>query len=900
MKYIRYISVALVLFGCVKKETDSGTLIPDNLRCEYELNPLGVERESPRLSWTVSSKSRAQIQSACRILVSSTRHFLDSDSGDLWDSGKIQSGVTIHVPYEGDELTARQRAWWKVMVWDAADRASRWSEPAYWEMGMLKPDDWRGEWIGYPDASTPFLRREFTVPGRIDEARAYICGMGYYELYINGERIGDHVLDPGQTDYEQRVLYVVYDVTEKLKEGQNTLGVILGNGWFNQTAVNHGKFGWTDCSYGKPRLLFQLHARTKEREEILIVSDTKWRANGGPITSNNVYGGERYDARKEMPGWSDTGFDDSAWNPVETMEPPGGKLVSQKIPPIKKIETILPLSVTEPEPGIFVYDMGQNFAGWARLKINAESGTMIQLRFAEEIFENGMIDPASTGVFALELVQTDTFICKGEGPEVWEPRFTYHGFRYVEMTGYPGTPARDNLEGVVVHTALEKAGEFECSDAMLNRIHETALWTERSNLHSIPTDCPAREKCGWLGDAHITAEMLIYNWDAALFWTKYVEDIETSRRGGVPDNIAPGRRHGGKAADWAAAFIQIPWYMCLYYGDTEPAREHYEGMKFLMDYFGEKSRDYILYDGLGDWCAPGSVRPVDTPVELTSTAFYYFDALIMKTFAGIFGREDDRKRFEELASGIRDAFIARFYDSREKTFGSQTADALALYLGLNPDGEKVAIAGSLNKNVMEKHDGHLAAGIFGSRHLYWALGLSGYGNAALTMLRKTDYPSIGYLLSIGATTLWECWDRDETGGAHGPRSHNHPMQGGFDAWFYNGIGGINPDPLKPGFKHIICKPQLYDQLDFARARYKSIYGEISGKWQRKAGEFTWDISIPANTTATVFLPAKDVKEITEGGKTLSQCDDIATKGKEGSFYLLEIGSGEYHFHVDSE
>ncbi len=887
----------LLTLRCSQNVPEPDALVPGGLRCEYAINPINVESKTPRLSWMVDSGARSQVQSAYRIMVASTKTLLLADTGDLWDSGKVPTDVTAHVSYGGRPMTSGERAWWKVMVWDKDGRTSGWSTPAYWEMGLLESGDWKGQWIGNPNSAAPYLRTEFFVPGEVESARVYVCGLGYYELYINGERIGDQVLDPGQTDYERRVFYVVHDVTASVKRGENAVGVILGNGWFNQTTVNHGKYGWTDCSYGEPRLLFQMEITARDGKKNVLVSGSGWKTADGPIIANNVYAGERYDARREIPGWCAAGFDDSAWRPATVMESPGGRLVSQKIPPIKRIETIRPVSVTEPEPGTFVYDMGQNFAGWARLSVEAERGTTIHLRFAEEIFENGMIDPASTGVFALNLVQADTFTCRGGGPETWEPRFTYHGFRYVEMTGYAGTPTLDNLEGVVVHTALEKAGEFACSDPMLNRIHETALWTQRSNLHSIPTDCPAREKCGWLGDAHITAEMVIYNWDAPLFWTKYVRDIETSRRGGVPDNIAPGRRHGGKAADWATAFIQIPWYLYLYYGDIEPAREHYDGMKYLMDYYAQKSKDFILYDGLGDWCPPGSVRPVETPVELTSTAFYYYDAGIMKTFAGILGKSDDERHYYILAKKIKAAFIRQFYDSGQRSYGSQTADALALYLGLFPDGDEAAVSASLNQNVIGKHHGHHSTGIFGSRHVYWALGRAGYGETVLNMLRQTTYPSIGYLLSIGATTLWESWDRDESAGAHGPRSHNHPMQGGFDAWFYNGMGGINPDPDNPGFKHIIFRPQLYDDLEYARARYSSIRGLISSEWRKDSGQFIWDLSIPANTAATIYLPGASVEDMSEGGHPLTSCEGIQISGYEAPFTEVKVGSGTYHFAI---
>jgi alpha-L-rhamnosidase len=585
-------------------------------------------------------------------------------------------------------------------------------------------------------------------------------------------------------------MYVVYDVTSSLRSGANAVGVILGDGWYNQTAVNEAKYGWGDVVYGKPRLLLQLEVDLAGGSHTTVVTDSTWQAATSPVLSNNVYAGETYDARLERPGWSTAGSDNTYWEPVGIVDPPGGVLVSQKIPPVKRIKKVAPVGMTNPKPGVFVFDMGQNFAGWARLKVQANYGTTIQLRFAETIHENGMIDPASTGVGAIHVVQTDRYTCRGGGTEVWEPSFTYHGFRYVEMTGFPGTPPLDALEGIVVHTAVEQTGSFECSDEMLNRIWQTSLWTQLSNLHSVPEDCPAREKCGWLGDAHVTVEMTMYNFDMAQFWTKYVGDIETNRRSrsGIVEDIAPGRRQEpGTHPDWGSAFILIPWYMYLYYGDTAVLSEHYDGMAEFLDHMGGLAKDYIVSDGYGDWCPPGGARPKETPVALTSTAYYFYDTIVMVNIANILGKKADVERYVQLASSIRKAYIDRFYDAGRKSFGSQTGDCLSLYLGLVPEGDEAAVAEDLVRDIVERHDTHHSTGIMGSRYLYWALGEYGRGDLAYALLHNTTYPSYGYLFSLGATTFWESWDKN--GG-----SLNHPMQGGFTAWLYHGIGGINPDP----------------------------------------------------------------------------------------------------------
>jgi len=535
--------------------------------------------------------------------------------------------------------------------------------------------------------------------------------------------------------------------------------------------------------------------------------------------------------------------------------------------------------------------MGQNFAGWARLKIRAQRGTTIQLRFAETVHENGMIDPASTGVGAIHVIQTDRYTCKGSGIEVWEPRFTYHGFRYVEMTGFPGTPSLSNLEGVVVHTAVERTGHFECSDEMLNRIYRTAIWTEISNLHSIPEDCPAREKCGWLGDAHVTAEMTLYNFDMALFWSKYIGDIETNRRsrGGIVEDIAPGKRQEpGEHPDWGSAFIQIPWYLYLYYGDVTVLQEHYRGMSEFLDHVRDLAKDCIVYDGYGDWCPPGSARPSETPVELTSTAYFYFDAKIMSEIANILGKKRDAEQYMHLAQNIKQAFNNQFYDAGNKTYGSQTGDCFSLYLGLVPEGDENGVAESLVRDIMEKHHGHHSTGITGSRHLYWALGQYGHGETAHALLHNTTYPSIGYLFSLGATTLWESWEKN--GG-----SLNHPMQGGFSVWFYQGIAGIYPDPADTGFRHVILKAPVKGSLSFARASCRSLYGIIKSDWKINGNIFQWNVSIPANTTATVFVPAEGVESVTESDAAILESESVQFLRMENGNAVFRIGSGEYSF-----
>jgi len=538
--------------------------------------------------------------------------------------------------------------------------------------------------------------------------------------------------------------------------------------------------------------------------------------------------------------------------------------------------------------------MGQNFSGWAKIKITAPRDTIITLKFAERLFDNGMIDPSTTGPAATKVVQTDTYICKGKDEEIWEPRFTYHGFRYVEMTGLPGEPTLDNIEGIVVHTAVESSGKFICSDEMINKIQKTALWTELTNLHGIPTDCPHRERCGWLGDALITAEMTIYNFDMALFWAKFLEDINTTRRGELPQNIAPGKRLCGAKPDWQMAYILVPWFLYLYYGDKRILEQHYVGMKQLMDHLESISENHIVPDGFGDWCEPGNILfPENTDPLITTTAFYFYSAKIMSRIAEIM--EDKNQDYDQLATKIKPAFIKKFYNKKKKTFGSQCADSIALKFNLVPEGGEQTIADSLSKNIMEKYNCHFSTGIFGIRYLYQILANFGYEKEALKLINQTTAPSLGHTFSLGATTLWERIPLNDEAAKLCKASLNHPMQGGFTAWFYQGLGGIELDPENPGFKHFFLKPQLTDELDFVEVEFNSIRGLISSMWKNEDNKFKWQIIIPVNCSATVYFPSDSMNRIFIDSKCIKELSDIELIEKAGNYCVFKLPSGEYNF-----
>lgn len=889
------IAVFFLIVLSAAGQARSGSLTVTDLQCSSLHNPLSVEAAQPTLSWLLQSRQRDAGQTAYRVLVASQPGLLEKSQADLWDSGKVVAAQSTHVLYAGKPLRAQLQVWWQVQVWDKRDRVSAWSKPASWTMGLLRPSDWQARWIsahaaGIGSAPAPLLRRDFVVNRRLKRAVAYICGLGYSELYLNGGKVGDHVLDPAQTDYERRAFYVAYDVTSLLKPGANAVGIMLGNGFYNQDRV------WGGMSYGKPQVIFQLQLEYADGQTEQVLSDSDWRTMAGPVLSNNVYAGETYDARREMLHWSEAGYDAKQWDAAEVVAAPTAQLVAQMMPPIKRIQTLTPVRLTHPQPGLNVYDMGQNFAGWARLQVQARGGTTIKLRFAEAIHADGTLDMASTGVFATGVEQTDNYICKGGDVEIWEPRFTYHGFRYVELSGLPNATL-DNLQGVVVHTAVEPTGSFQCSDATLNRIHQVALWTELSNLVGCPTDCPAREKCGWLGDAHISAEMTMYNFDMSSFWPKYIDDIATSWRGALPGNVAPGKRGSGPNGnlDWGVACVLLPWYQYLYYGDARLLREHYPAMRKFLRHASALGKDGIFSKGYGDWCPPGSVQPVETPVALTTTAYLYRAAQIVASTAHILGDEAEAKEFEQLQETIGHAFNQHFLQRPTHTYGSQTANSLALAFGLAPTGEESPVAASLARDVVKTHHGHLATGIFGSRYLYGALSDSGYGAVARGILHQTTYPSLGDLFARGATTFWECWGEPELDQKWGARSQNHAMQGAFDAWFYQGVAGINPVAEAPGFKHILLRPTYTGQLQWARASYGCPYGLIQSAWRHDGNTFYWQITVPVNTTASIYIPAHNPQTITESGKPANGVAGVRYGGKTAGALRYELGSGSYQF-----
>jgi alpha-L-rhamnosidase len=890
-------------------------LYPIDPRCQYLRTPLGVDpAETPMFSWRFAVPEKPSAiahQSAYRILAATSPASLVPEEADLWDSGKITSSQNLEIPYEGKKLPARTRVYWAVQVWDAEGRQSALCEPTWFETA-LSDEDWApARWIAPDYSNWPrplpavYLRRAFRFPGKARQARAYVCGLGYNELYLNNQKVGDRVLEPAQTDYETYALYSVHDITASIRDGENAIGVILGNGWFNQDRV------WTDGLdpvYGLPGVIAKIVIESETGEEITIVTDESWNAAEGPVRENNVYAGETYDARLEAKGWAGPRFGDSGWKTVQIREPCSPKLSPQTMPPIRRTETRRPVSRKEILPGVWVFDTGQNMAGWARIRLRGAPAQKITLRFSEALFPDGTIDPTTTGTIHTGVVQTDHYICRGGGDlEEWEPRFTYHGFQYVEVTGLRGEPEDDFLEAVAVHTDLPEAGAFECSDQLINRAHQAALWTLRSNLHGLPTDCPARERCGWTGDAHVVAEYTLLNFDSVPFWRKYLRDIENGLGRGeetylgepsdprAPPNIVPGRRRCQQARpDWGVACVLIPWRLYQHSEDKTTLARHYPMMQAWTEYLTEIANDHIVEQGYGDWCPPGGNTELECPVPLSSTAYFFATLQAMAEIAGAIGKRDQRADYLDQADRVHQAFIEKFYDPKEKSYGSQTANALALSLGLFPEGHAEGLAASLADEVTVRHQGHFAVGIHGMNHLFRELTNHGLDTIAWQAFQAEGFPGFKHHFSLGATTLWETFYQPRVHPCD-ERSRSHPMQGGYDAWFFTGIAGIQAYPEASGFSKIVLRPSLIRHLEWANAWHETVRGRVTSSWIRRDSTLEWNIELPGNTRTRACLPAECHQLVQVNGRPEKP---LPLEDTQSGLPELELSPGKHRLVIE--
>lgn len=909
MKKLIFIFLALSLVRAGAQVTVS------HLRCEQLVNPLGIETREPRLSWQLSSPQRHVVQTAYQLLVSSSREKLEQNQADVWNSGKVDNDQSLHVVYGGPALQSGRHYYWKVRVWTNKGAAQT-AETAFFSTGLRQPD-WKAKWIGYDKASpwdsitqwsrlsARYLRKEFVSKPAVKRAMVYLSGLGMYELYINGKKTGDQVLAPNPTDYRKSFFYNTHDVTQQIRAGKNSIAAVLGNGRFftmrqNYKTHKHNNFGF-------PKLLLQLEIEFADGRKEIIVSDESWKLNAdGPIRTNNEYDGEEYDARKEWKGWLFPGFNDAAWKQPELVAAPPGLITSQMSEPMKVMQLINPRSIKKLASGNYIIDMGQNFSGWIALRnIKGKAGDKVVLRFAESLQANGELYVANLR----DAKVTDIYTLKGTGNESWEPSFVYHGFRYVEISSFPGTPQLSQFVGKLVYDAIETTGSFETANETINKVYRNAWWGIATNYKGMPVDCPQRnERQPWLGDRTVGAQGESYIFANGNLYAKWMKDIEESQtaEGSIPDVAPAFWNYYSDDVTWPAAFFFISNNLYNHFGNLQPIQQHYPAMKKWMLYMKEKfMKGYIMTrDKYGDWCVPPEnlqlIHAKDptrlTDGQLIATAYYYKLLSYMQRFAGLTGNQADGKYFGELGDSIRTAFQAKFYNPQKKQYGNNTitANLLPLYFGICPDSLKATVFEKIRYKIhVESHD-HVSTGVIGSSWLMRGLTEYGYADLAYILASNKTYPSYGYMAENGATTIWELWNGNTAD--PGMNSQNHVMLlGDLITWYYENLAGIRTDKKEVAFKKIIMKPAVPAGLDYVKATYKSQYGVIGSYWKNSISGFEWAVSIPANTSAQVHIPAGSVNEIMESGKPVTANREIKLLKTAEGMVILEIPSGNYKF-----
>ena len=882
-------------------------LRPINLKCENDREPMGVDVLRPRLSWNLEGEGYNRRQSAYHILVSTSAELLKQDKADLWDSERVASDRMIGIEYAGKPLPSSTRIFWKVRVWDEKGRPGPWSPIASWVTGLFSDSEWKAKWIGISNATaaTVLLRNEFVVRPGAKLAILHVCGLGQFELIINGQRVGEAILMPGWTKYDQTCLYETFEVTDLLTPGTNVIGLLLGGGFYRITGGRYAKF---KGSFGPLQAIVQLHIRYADGHEDVICSTENWKGCPGPITFSCVYGGEDYDARLYPRGWDKPGYDDSAWEQAVTYLGPGGKLRghSASAPPIKVVEIFKPVAIKHIQTNVAVYDFGQNASIMVRLVCEGPPGSKIRMIPAELVSTNGFVDRTSCGRGRAWWEYT----LGGEGRETYTAKFFYHGARYVQVERYsaPETselPVVVSLDALVVHSAAEPVGDFACSNELFNRIRRLVRWAQRSNMMSVFTDCPHREKLGWLEQYHLNGPALRYEFEVDRIFVKGMNDMKDSQlTNGMIPCIAPEYVVFGKdktdfsnpfrnSVEWGSAFIIVPWQQYLFSGDMHLIRDYFSAMERYMDFLSSQASNYILHFGLGDWYDLGPNPPGYaqlTPRSLTATAFYYYNAQLMAQYAKMLGQKAKAKAYSQLGEKIKKAFNKEFFDPTNRWYGtgSQTAQAISLVFGLCPPAQRTCVFQSLTNDIVRR-DFANTAGDIGYRFMLRALADNGASHLVYLMNNQTNKPGYGYQLAMGATSLTEAWDARPTS------SQNHFMLGQIIEWFYHDLAGIQPDPIEPGFKRVIIRPNFLADLDWVYGRYKSVRGEIVSAWRRFGNTISMRVKIPPNTSAVVWVPSHSIDNVTICGVHPKETLGAKLVGKNRGYLIFKIGSGEYHF-----
>lgn len=916
---IHLISLVQILFAA-----------PVNLKVNYLKNPVGIDSKV-HFSWELDDLDRGAKQTAYRLLVASSPENLRKNLGDCWDSKKIVSSETLQIEYRGKTLSPASRYYWKIISWNQSDILKE--NNAVFETGLFSENDWEGEWIYdgtnipdkdedfYKNIPAPLFRKGFSTDKKIAKARLYIAGLGYNEVYLNGQKISDYRLEPGWTQFAKTVYYNVHDVTEKIVQGKNALGVILGNGWYNPLPLR--LFGnWNLREYltiGQPKLRCQLQIEYEDGTSEIIASNESWKTCESPIIRNNVYLGEWYDARMEKKDWCLPHFDDSKWLRAKTIEGPKGKLTWQYIPPIRLTRPVIkPIRLQESNKGIYVFDLGQNFAGVIRFVLQASEGDEIIFRYAEIQNDDYSIDvnssvachiksPGKGGPGAPDVAwQEDRYISKGNGVEVFEPRFTFHGFRYVEVSGLSYKPSLNDLEGIPLNSDIEDVSEFTCSNELFNKIQQLTEWAMLSNVFSIESDCPAREKFGYGGDMVAVGETYMYNYDMTTFYQKTVRDFENDALpNGAMTECAPniginerGIEPGTGSIGWTLAHPFVLYHLYKYYGNLEIVREQYPALKKLVDFYDKRTPGFLILDCIGDH---NSVDERPRPVSAASA--YYHHVQILVELAKLLGKKEDVQKYSALAENIKNAFIQKLVDAETgKVYsGFQASQVFALYYDLLPDTLRKRAFQKLENQIVSERQGHLSTGIFSTKMMLNYLSDQNRDDLSYIMLNQKEFPGYGYMIDNGATTLWEHWE------IRNQASKNHPMFGSVSEWFYRSVLGIQQTKESIAFSEIIIKPSVVGDLTWAKGSYHSVRGKIKSYWWKFEDDLHLEITIPANTTAFVYIPVfnsnkPDIWEgntrlVEKGIRTDDKAESVQFNGIKDGFAVCSVKSGRYSFIV---
>jgi alpha-L-rhamnosidase len=901
-----HLSIVLLLISSVIYSQD---LKVRDLTVEYKKNPTGIDTRKPRFSWKITGTGTGIMQTAYSIRVATDQKFPKSKM--IWQSGKRGSDESVLIEYNGPALKSGQKYFWQVKVWDNKKRQSKWSETAYWETGLLSPSDWKAKWIEMQGdtlryAPSPHFRKEFSVTKPVAKATVYVTSHGLYELHLNGKKVGDQVLTPGWTSYGKRLQYQVFDVTNQVTRGKNAIGAVLGDGWYR------GTLGWSNnwSIYGKRLgLLMQLRIIYADGSEDLIITDETWECNNdGAIRMSDIYNGEEYDAGKKLTGWNRPDYNDQSWEKVRTGNYSNNLIASESVP-VRKIEEIKPVKIFTTPNGSLVADMGQNMVGWIRLKVTGPKGTVITVRHAEVLDKYGEFYTENLRSAKAQF----NYTLSGAGEEIYEPRFTFFGFRFIEVTGFPGILSADNITGVVVHSDMRPTGTFECSNPLLNQLQHNIKWGQKGNFVDVPTDCPQRdERLGWTGDAQAFSRTAAFNHNVAPFFTKWLKDVALDQKPGgeIPDVIPDvlnrqDAKTASPSAGWGDVAVIVPWTMYTVYGDRHLLEEQYPSMKAWVEYIRNRAgEDYIWNGGskYGDWLFyhppvnNHSEPDGHTDHDFIATAFYAYSTSLLADAAKELGKTDDQKYYRELFNKIKTVFINEYVTPAGRVgTNSQTSYVLAIMFDLLPENLREKAAQFLVDDIKSRRN-HLSTGFLGTPFLCHVLTQTGHSDVAYDLLLQETYPSWLYPVRMGATTIWERWDGQKTDSTFqdaGMNSFNHYAYGAIGDWMYRVSAGL--DAKSPGYKKLLIKPYISDKLTYAKATFESLYGTVVSGWERKEGKIIVKVIIPANTTAEILLPEGDPEQISESGTAVMGNRKLLSAGKENGRTAITAGSGEYLF-----